>query len=72
MSSPGTNLQPNMWYSVDYHCGTSTCPNYNILRNLPQCWSNGGDITNAILCGKCGVFDVIDSATLLNPQPQVS
>lgn len=67
--SAGTGLTPNSWYDVDFHCGTQTCPNYDIPQNVNPCWSNGGDITNAIYCGKCQTFCIIDQATYLDPQP---
>ena len=72
MSTPtpvGTGLIPNQWYNVTYQCGTETCPQYHIVGTLNPSWSNGGDITNAVWCGRCRSYCEILSATYLDPQP---
>ncbi|MFJ2202472.1 hypothetical protein [Streptomyces violaceusniger] len=61
-------FQPYMWYSATCACATNTCPNYNIVQEVPMMYSNNG--TNVVIyCGLCSKRATILSASLLSPQP---
>ena len=67
----GTGLIANQWYDVTYQCATPTCDFRGIVKELNPMWSNGGDITNAIICNPCRQHCEILTATYLDPQPVV-
>ena len=67
----GSDLIPNQWYDITFQCVTPTCKFKNIIKEINPTWSNGGDITNAIICQPCGQFCEIVTATYLDPQPIV-
>jgi hypothetical protein len=61
-------FQPYLWYSATCCCATSTCPNYNIVQEVPMMYSNNGSNV-VIYCGLCSKRATILSAALLDPQP---
>ena len=70
MSSDVT-FQPAMYYDVTARDNNPDCRNYEQVFDVPQFYSNAG--TNCFVqCGICGQQMEILTATLLDPQPQVS
>lgn len=61
-------FQPYLWYSGTSACATNTCPNYNIIQQVPMLYSNNGSNV-VIYCGLCSKRATILSASLLDPQP---
>jgi hypothetical protein len=61
-------FQAYMWYSGTSACATNTCPNYNIVQEVPMFYSNNG-VNVAIFCGLCSKRATILTAALLSPQP---
>jgi hypothetical protein len=61
-------FQPYLWYSATCCCATNTCPNYNIVQEVPMMYSNNGSNV-VIYCGLCSKRATILSAALLDPQP---
>lgn len=67
---PPITFQPAMWYDVTARDDNAACTNYGKQFDVNPCYSNGGTVI--IQCGLCKQNMTITSATLLNPQPQVS
>lgn len=70
MSSDVT-LQPATYYDVTARDNTPDCRNYQQVFDIPQFYSNDG-IHYSVTCGVCGKTMEILTATILNPQPEVS
>ncbi|KIZ16824.1 hypothetical protein [Streptomyces natalensis] len=70
MSSDVT-LEPALYYEVTARDNNPDCRNYNQVFDIPQFYSNDG-IRYAVVCGVCGQQMEILTATLLDPQPEVS
>jgi hypothetical protein len=64
-------FEPAMYYEVTARDNNEACGNYGETFTVPQFYSNGG--TNCyVQCGRCGQHMEILTATLLDPQPEVS
>jgi hypothetical protein len=63
-------IEPAMYYDVTVRDDTETCENFGKTFEVNPCYSNGG--TFNIECGLCKQPMTIVSATLLDPQPEVS
>jgi len=64
-------FQPALYYDVTAQDTNPDCVNYEQVFDVPQFYSNAG--TNCFVqCGKCGQHMEILTATLLDPQPEVS
>lgn len=65
-----TTFVPATYYAAVVQCLTETCPNYLKPIDVPELYSNGG--TPGVQCGLCQHSMDIMSATVLDPQPEVS
>jgi hypothetical protein len=64
-------FQPAMYYEVTARDNNADCVNYEQTFTVPEFYSNDG--TNCyVQCGRCGQHMEILTATLLDPQPEVS
>lgn len=64
-------FQPALYYEVTARDDNPDCENYEQVFTVPEFYSNAG--TNCFVqCGKCGQHMEILTATLLDPQPEVS
>jgi hypothetical protein len=63
---------PAMYYAAVVRDDNPNCPNYAHTFEVPELYSNGGNPT--VVCGLrvCRKPMTIMSATLLDPQPEVS
>ncbi|MGW1160351.1 hypothetical protein ACWD48_19465 [Streptomyces sp. NPDC002519] len=68
MSTPV--FQPAMWYDVTARDDNEACVNFDKEFTVNPCWSNGGTVI--VECGLCNQTMEITSATLLDPQPEIS
>jgi transcription elongation factor Elf1 len=58
-----------MFYAAVVRDVTEDCVNYGQSFEVPELYSNGGQAT--VTCGLCGQPMELDSATLLDPQPEM-
>jgi hypothetical protein len=63
-------FEPALWYSVTARDDNEACDNSGKEFVVDPCYSNGGIVV--IQCGLCRQGMEIISATLLDPQPEVS
>lgn len=64
-------FQPALYYEVTAQDLNPDCVNYEQTFTVAEFYSNGG--TNCyVQCGRCGQHMEILTATLLDPQPEVS
>lgn len=63
-------FQPAMYYSAVARDDNPDCANYAETFEIPELYSNGG--RPIVECGRCRKPMTIMSATLLDPQPEVS
>jgi hypothetical protein len=63
------SVEPGTWYEVESVCVTATCPNLNTTTTEPMVYSNAGTIR--MVCGVCGQYRPVLSATKLDPQPEM-
>jgi hypothetical protein len=63
-------LEPALWYDVTVRDDNEECENYGKEFQVNPCYSNAGTVL--IQCGKCKHTMTMVSATLLDPQPEVS
>lgn len=64
-------FEPAKWYEVTARDNNQACRNYEQTFDIPEFYSNDG-IQCYVQCGVCGQRMEILTATLLNPQPEVS
>lgn len=64
-------FQPGMYYEVTAQDNNPDCRNYGQTFDVPQFYSNDG-VHCSVTCGVCGQQMEILTATLLDPQPEVS
>jgi hypothetical protein len=69
MSTPV--FEPAKYYAVTARDNNEACRNYEKTFDVPQFYSNDG-IHCSVVCGICGQQMEILTATLLDPQPEVS
>jgi hypothetical protein len=66
-----TTFLPGMYYEVTARDNNPDCKNYDQTFDVPLFYSNAG--TNCyVQCGLCGQHMEILTATLLDPQPEVT
>ena len=72
MSQPvePVTFEPALWYAVTVRDDNEECENFTKEFPVNPCYSNGGTVV--IECGLCKHNMTIVSATLLDPQPEVS
>jgi hypothetical protein len=63
-------FQPGLWYTVTARDDNDACENSGKEFEVNPCYSNGGRVV--IDCGLCRKPMTLVSATLLDPQPEVS
>lgn len=63
-------FQPGLWYAVTARDDNEACDNSGKEFEVNPCYSNGGKVV--IDCGLCRQAMTITTATLLDPQPEVS
>lgn len=64
-------FQPGLYYEVTARDNNAGCANYEQVFTVPEFYSNAG--TNCyVQCGVCRQNMEILTATLLDPQPEVS
>lgn len=63
-------FEPALWYAVTARDDNGECVNADQEFTVDPCYSNGGTVV--IQCGLCRRRMTIVSATLLDPQPEVS
>ena len=61
---------PAKYYAAVVRDDNTACTNYARTFDVPELYSNGG--TPNVVCGRCRKPMTIMSATLLDPQPEVS
>ena len=64
-------FQPSLYYEVTARDNNEACRNYEQTFDVPQFYSNDG-IHCYVQCGICRQNMEILTATLLDPQPEVS
>lgn len=62
---------PAMYYEVTARDNNEACQNFGETFTVPEFYSNDG-IHCYVQCGRCGQHMEILTATLLDPQPEVS
>lgn len=65
-------FQPALYYEVTAQDLNSDCINYEQVFTVAEFYSNAGGTTCYVQCGRCGQHMEILTATLLDPQPEVS
>lgn len=63
-------FQPALYYDVVARDDNANCTNFDKEFHVDPCYSNGGLVT--VQCGLCRQNMTLVSATLLDPQPEVS
>ena len=64
-------FQPALYYEITAQDMNPDCVNYEQIFTVSEFYSNAG--TNCyVQCGRCGQHMEILTATLLDPQPEVS
>ncbi|MER8220350.1 hypothetical protein ABTZ58_07080 [Streptomyces sp. NPDC094143] len=61
---------PAMYYAAVVRDDNTACVNYARTFDVPELYSNAGSPN--VVCGRCRQPMTIMSATLLDPQPEVS
>jgi hypothetical protein len=61
---------PAMYYSATVRDDNTACANYAETFEIQELYTNGGN--PIVVCGRCRKPMTIMSATLLDPQPEVS
>lgn len=64
-------FQPALYYEVTARDNNEACENSGQTFTVPEFYSNAG-VNCYVVCGKCGQRMEILTATLLDPQPEVS
>lgn len=70
MSTPTPVFEPALWYAVTARDDNEACINFGKEFEVNPCYSNAGTVI--VLCGLCKQPMTLVSATLLDPQPEVS
>ena len=63
-------FEPALWYDVTARDDNEACANFGKTFEVNPCYSNAGTVV--IQCGLCKHNMTIVSATLLDPQPEMS
>ncbi|MFD3456836.1 hypothetical protein ACFWVC_32255 [Streptomyces sp. NPDC058691] len=66
----GIAFEPSRFYDAVVQCLTEMCENYLKAIDVTELYSNGG--TPGIECGLCQHRMEVLSATLMDPQPEMS
>jgi len=64
-------FEPALYYEVTARDNNEACRNYELTFDVPQFYSNDG-VHCSVQCGVCAQPMEILTATLLDPQPEVS
>lgn len=65
-------FEPSKWYAVTVRDDTEGCSNAGREFEVNPLYSNAGTATVHVECGLCRQDMTIVSATLLDPQPEMS